>query len=188
MLIKRLFVLISSMIMVALSVSCTQNEVVVSANSPESMPTATLSPSPEPTPTPTSTPEPTPEMTREEALKKLNITSKELCSLADLVIYDCTLKDGSNCKFMTREYFKSSEQGFWDIKVTNVLDGVTFATFSTNRNELAQINIMDDVDITLVPTFLQGAVINTTYGLCSMPWLFDPTTLPASNVSRKTDR
>jgi hypothetical protein len=165
--------------------ACAPANGAVLASTPEPTATATPTPSPSPTSSPTPTPEPTPTptptLTREEALAKLNITSSEVNQLASLIIFDCTLKDGSNRKFMVSQYFKVLDSGLYEISNNNVLDDTPFATYTTNLNAIPQGDIISKVDVNLVPDFLQGATINQTYGLFEMPYLFDRNTLPLSN-------
>jgi hypothetical protein len=39
--------------------------------------------------------------------------------------------------------------------------------------EMWQYDIMDDVDIKLIPKFLEGAEITSTYGACDVPWIYE---------------
>lgn len=159
--------------------ACAPVNNVIPASTPE--PTATPSPSPtsSPTPTPEPTPTPTPKLTREEALSKLNITSNELHMIGHLILFRCTLEDGSIREFIVCSYFRVLEPGVYEIRLNNVLDDTTFATYTTTDDGYkSQYNMMEHHEITLVPEFLHGATITYTDGLCSWPWYIDP--LPES--------
>jgi hypothetical protein len=55
----------------------------------------------------------------------------------------------------------------------NVTDSEVFATFSTDESGWHFFDMMYRFQIDLVPEFLQGATINTTYSLQGIPWLFE---------------
>ena len=63
--------------------ACAPANEAILANTPEPTATATPTPSPSPTPSPTPSPKPTPELTKEEAIRKLNITSNMAFSMSD---------------------------------------------------------------------------------------------------------
>lgn len=125
-----------------------------------------------PTTTPKVTPEPTPEMTREEALRKLNITSDMMFCMADPIVYECTLKNGDIKHLVLYTSPVEREDGTRCVNMRNMVDDEIFAKFITSSDSVSFYDTMDLVDIELVPEFLQGATINTTYQLRAIPWLF----------------
>ena len=155
--------------------ACAPANEAVLATTPEPTATATMSStptaSPTATPSPTPSPEPTPQMTREEALKRLNITSNEAYSFSSLIIYECTLKNGREVKFMACTRQRITDDAFVDLNVT---DYEPFAEYYLDEiSVISQFDIMDEVDINLVPEFLKGATITSTYGVCNIPDIYE---------------
>lgn len=138
------------------------------SSSPSFTPTITRMVSPTPTATPEPTPSPTPQITREEALSKMNITSDKLYSYFELIVYECTLRDGTKFNFLGIRLMNNMDN---NIKIYNVLDNELYGIFPNEVEVLPQVDYMKLVDIELVPDFLQGATIDATYGVCSISYI-----------------
>ncbi len=135
-------------------------------------------PTPSPTPKPTPTLEPTPFISRDDALKKLNITSKEIYQLSQLNMFECTLKNGKHVSFLTVSWFRILDDGLFEINLSSVLDDVVVASFTTDKKGGPTYDIMDEYDVTLIPEFLQGAIIETTYNVVCIPTMCEAFNLP----------
>jgi hypothetical protein len=131
------------------------------------MVTATFSPIPSPTATPSPTPSPTPEIPREKAISMLNLTSNKLYSYADLIVHECTLRDGTKFTFFGVIVVKS------DIVIMNPFYNEIYATFTTDEDGVSQVNYMDKGELKFLPEFLQGATVDATYGICDAPYIFE---------------